>query len=167
MAFTVLKTKVTTLARRFKELQGSPSYLARGVAIGVFVGFAPIMPIKTLLILAMTIVLRGSTIAALLVCTSICNPITYAPLYYIAWLVGNLLLPGKSSWALLETTIAVMQQSSLPEALALAGQIGFDTTVVLLAGGLVLALPLALCSYPIAYRLFIKFSKKESEKSPS
>ena len=160
MAFTVLKTKVATLARRFKQLQGSPSYLARGVAVGVFVGFAPIMPIKTLLILAMTIILQGSTIAALLVCTSICNPITYAPLYYIAWLVGNILLPGKSSWALLETTITRMQQSSLSEALALAGQIGFDTTVVLLAGGLVLALPLALCSYPIAYRLFVKFSKK-------
>jgi uncharacterized protein (DUF2062 family) len=108
----------------------------------------------------MTIILQGSTIAALLVCTSICNPITYAPLYYIAWLVGNILLPGKSTWALLETTITRMQHSSLSEALALAGQIGFDTTIVLLAGGLVLALPLAVCSYPIAYRLFVKFSKK-------
>ncbi len=165
MAFTSLKTKITALARRFKELQGSPSYLARGVAIGVFVGFAPIMPFKTLVILAMTIVLQGSTVAALLVCTSICNPITYAPLYYIAWLVGNILLPEKSSWALLETTIVKMQQSGLSEAIALAGQIGFDTTVVLLAGGLVLALPLALCSYPIAYRLFVKFSKKNTKTS--
>ncbi len=161
MAFSTTKQRIANLAQRFKKLQGSPTYLARGVAIGVFVGIAPIMPLKTLLILATTILLRGSTVAALLVCTSICNPITYAPLYYLDWLVGNYLLPGKSSWNILETTITRMQQSSISEAIILAGQIGLDTTIVLLAGGFILALPLAFCSYPIAHRLFIKISRKK------
>lgn len=150
--------------KRFKELQGSPHYLARGITIGVFIGFAPITPFKTILILVLTFLLRSSTVAALLASALICNPITYIPLYYLAWLIGNFLFPGRATWATLETTVTKMQQSNLSEAIILAGQIGFDTAIVVLTGGLVLALPLAMLSYPLIYRLFLRIAKKRSQK---
>lgn len=159
-----VKVKFTALVKRFKELQGSPSYLAKGTAIGVFVGFAPLMPLKTMLILAGTMLLPSSTVAALLVCAIICNPLTYVPLYYLAWVVGNVVLPGRASWELLEATVTNMQGSSLSEAMILAGQVGFNTGLVVLTGGVILALPLALVSYPLSFRLFGSIARKRYQK---
>ncbi len=158
-----MKERIKKLILRFKELQGSPTYLSKGVAVGVFIGIAPLMPLKTLLILSITFILPSSTIAAFLVTTIICNPITYAPLYYVAWFVGNLLIPGRASWSVLEVTITKMQQSSLPEAIVLIGQTGFDTAIVVLAGGCVLALPFTFLSYPLAFWLFNRIAKNRNQ----
>ena len=35
--------KIARLFQRLKELQGSPPALARGTAVGGFIGFAPVM----------------------------------------------------------------------------------------------------------------------------
>ncbi len=128
--------------------------------MGVFVGIAPLMPFKSLLIVSITLVARSSTVAALLVCTILCNPFTYIPLYYLAWLVGNLLLPGRASWESLQTAIARMHEVGLVKSIPLAGQIGFDAGSVLLVGGLVLAVPLALLSYVPALRFFVQLERK-------
>lgn len=155
-----MKTKISVYVQRFKELQGSPSYLARGLAVGVFVGFAPVMPLKTMMILAITVSIPSSTVAAILVCTIICNPFTYLPLYFISWKIGDLLLPGKASWTILEQSVMQMQQSSLSESIVLLGQIGFDTIIVVLVGGCILALPLAIVSYPLSFRMFVRIAEK-------
>ncbi len=128
--------------------------------MGVFIGIAPLMPFKSLLILLITLVAGSSTVAAFLVCTAICNPFTYIPLYYFAWLVGNFLLPGRASWETLKVAIGRMQHVGIVEGMSLAGQMGLDTGMVLLAGGLFLALPLALLSYFPALRLFLKIERK-------
>lgn len=141
--------------QKFKQLQGNPRYLARGVAIGVFIGFAPVMPFKSMLIITLTVVLSASTIGALVICTIICNPFTYLPLYYIAWYVGDLLLPGHASWEMIHSTILAMMHSSMTDALTLAIQLGFQTVVVMLAGGCLIALLCALASYPIAHHIFL------------
>lgn len=161
---SAVKVKIAELIKRFKELQGSPHYLARGATIGVFIGIAPITPFKTILILVLSFSLPSSTVAALLASALICNPITYIPLYYLAWLIGNFLLPGKASWETLETTVTTIQQSNLSEAIILTGQIGFDTAIVVLTGGFVLAFPLAILSYPVFYKLFMGIAKKRSQK---
>ena len=149
-----MRAAIVTLLEKFKQLQGSPASLARGTAVGVFIGFAPVMPFKSMLILMITVAARSSTVAALLVCTIICNPLTYLPLYYIAWLIGNLLLPGRVSWELLKATVGHMREAGLLQAVGLAGHMGLDIGLVLLAGGLALALPLAIASYLVALRFF-------------
>lgn len=156
--------KTVQLFRRLKELQGSPVSLARGTAVGVFIGFAPVMPLKSLLIVLLTVATRSSTVAGLLVCTIICNPLTYLPLYYIAWWIGDLLVPGRASWELLRALFDALRAAPLAKAVTGAVQFGLDAAVVLMAGGLVLALPLALCSYPAAYRLFVLIERKRREK---
>lgn len=156
--------KIAHLFQRLTELQGSPPALARGTAVGVFIGFAPVMPFKALLILLLTVATRASTVAGLLVCTIICNPLTYLPLYYLAWWTGDLLLPGRASWAVLRASFETMRAAPLAEALTVAAHMGVDAAVVLLVGGLVLALPLALCSYPAACRFFLMVERKRREK---
>ena len=115
-------------------------------------------------LLLLTVAIRASTVAGLLVCTILCNPLTYLPLYYLAWWTGDLLLPGRASWAVLRASFETMRAAPLAEALTVAAHMGVDAAVVLLVGGLVLALPLALCSYPAACRFFLMVERKRREK---
>lgn len=156
---------IISLLEKFKHLQGSPASLARGTAVGVFIGFAPVMPFKSMLILMITVAARSSTVAALLVCTLICNPLTYLPLYYLAWLIGDLLLPGRVSWELLKAAVGHMREVSLAQAVVLAGQMGLDMGLVLLAGGLALALPLAIASYLGALRFFAWKARRQESRA--
>lgn len=154
-----LPTGLTLLWHKLRRLQGSAPALALGTAVGVFIGIAPLMPFKSLLIVLITVVAGGSTIAALLVCTLICNPLTYLPLYSLAWLAGNLLLPARADWTTLQAAMDRIRQAGLMESLALIGEVGFDAGLVLLVGGLLLALPLSLASYPLALRFFVRIEQ--------
>lgn len=156
-----MRTTIASLLQTFKHLQGSPASLARGTAVGVFIGLAPVMPFKSMLILAITVAARSSTVAALAVCTLICNPLTYLPLYYLAWLIGDLLLPGRARWEMLQAMVGQMREASLAQAMSLAGRMGLDMGLVLLVGGVVLALPLAIVSYLAALRFFTGRARRQ------
>ncbi len=66
--------------------------LARGVAIGMLCGLTP-GPLQVLGSLALCGWLRGNAIAAALA-TLYTNPLTIVPLYWVAFQIGALLLPG-------------------------------------------------------------------------
>lgn len=159
-----MKNTITSLYRKFKQLQGSSASLAKGTAVGVFIGIAPLMPFKSMLIVLTTVATGSSTVAALFVCTIICNPLTYVPLYYLAWLVGNLLLPGRAGWETLKAAVDQVRQAGMLEAITLVGRLGLEAGIVLLTGGLILALPLAFFSYPLALRFFLRIERQRQEK---
>ena len=51
---------------RIKRLNGDPHYVATGMAIGVFVGITPTIPLHTVLALALAFLFRVSKVAAAL-----------------------------------------------------------------------------------------------------
>ena len=67
--------------------------LARGVAIGMLCGLIP-GPLQILGSLGLCAWLRGNVIAAALA-TAYTNPLTIVPLYWLAFQIGALLLPGQ------------------------------------------------------------------------
>ncbi len=67
--------------------------LARGVAIGMLCGLIP-GPLQILGSMGMCAWLRGNVIAAALA-TAYTNPLTIVPLYWLAFQIGALLLPGQ------------------------------------------------------------------------
>ena len=67
--------------------------LARGVAIGMFCGLIP-GPLQILGSIALCAWLRGNAIAAA-IATAYTNPVTIVPLYWLAFKIGALLLPGQ------------------------------------------------------------------------
>lgn len=159
-----MKEKIQKIIKRFKELQGAPASIARGVAIGVFIGFAPLMPIKSILILLLTMIVPSSTVAAFLCATIISNPFTYVPLYYLAWFIGDLILPGRASWTILSSTFQRIIEVGFSESLSLAFSVGFDAGLVILLGGMILALIPALICYPLALTFFYRLEKKRYQK---
>ena len=82
------------LQRFFRWLwqqEGSPSYKARGLGIGVFCGCFPLFGFQTLLGIALASLLRGNHFLAVSG-TLISNPATYLPLYWLNYRVGSALL---------------------------------------------------------------------------
>jgi len=150
---------------RFIRLKGHPSILARGVAIGAFIGITPTIPFHTILAIIFALIFRGSKVAALLTTILVSNPITLLPQYYLSWQIGNWLTPGKHSWEEVSGLIeSIINGGKYSETLTALGEIGLDSFMILLGGGIVLALPFTIAFYFLSYSMFKSIKKKRLEK---
>jgi len=150
---------------RFIRLKGDPITLARGVAVGTFIGITPTIPLHTVMALFLSFILRGSKVAALLATFIVSNPLTFFPQYYLSWQIGNWLLPGKHSWSDVSELInLVVTGARFNETLAAFGHVGTNSLTVLILGGIVLAIPFTLVFYFLSYKLFSSIQKKRLEK---
>ena len=149
---------------RFIRLQGSPSSLAMGSALGASIAITPTLPLHTICIISVTLLLRVNTLAALMAGTIISNPLTFAAQYYLAWKIGSILLPGRLDWDQLYEVLLLVRQSSLLEGIQIMGRLGVDAMLVLQTGGLVLAIPLGIITYLVTIRFFIRLQEKKQQK---
>lgn len=131
--------RTARLLERAGSLNVDEFALARGVAVGLFIGLTPTLGIQTLLILGASLVLRANFPAAF-VASFVNNPLTVAPMYYGMNRLGQLLLnvlPGTGGVPLdIDEEIA---EEIVEEAAALV------------VGSLAIAVPVAL----LAYYLFL------------
>ncbi len=150
---------------RFIRLKGDPASVARGVAIGLYIGVTPTLPLHTVLILLFAYLLRGNTIAALIAATVISNPLTFVPQYYLSWKIGDLILPGDHSWQRIQEVIALLtSDAGFRERLTAVTHLGGETLFVMILGGCILAIPVALLGYVVTYKFFVKLHQKRQEK---
>ncbi len=148
---------------RIIRLQGDPRVLARGVAIGIFVGITPTIPLHTILAIVLALLLRGSKIAALLFTVIVSNPLTIFFQYYFSWRLGTWLTFTDLSWDKIEAVLdLIAAHTGFRETVITLGGLGQDVLMVLLVGGLALALPFALVGYLLAYYFFSGLQKKKS-----
>lgn len=135
-----------------------------GTAIGIFIGVTPTMPLHTVAIIGLTLLFRASTIAALIAATAISNPLTFVPQYYLAWRVGDAMLPGRLSWEQLQGLLRVLSNTGFIDGLKAISHLSGDALLVMLTGGFILALPLAIASYFLSFRFFYKMREKRRKK---
>lgn len=122
---------IARLLERGGSLHVTEYALARGVAVGLFIGLTPTVGIQTLLMLVASLVFRANFPAAFIV-SFVSNPFTMAPLYYGFNRLGQWIL----SWLPVAQTPAT----------ALGDEIARETLALLL-GSLVIAAPAALLGY--------------------
>lgn len=150
---------------KFLRLQGDPHSLALGVAIGLFVGITPTIPLHTALIIILAWPLRGNILAALIAATAISNPLTWLPQYYLAWRVGTWLLPGHLTWARIQALLGLLTSNpGFQESLVLLKQLGLEAVAVMLLGGVLLAIPFTCAGYILSFKFFSTLRKKRLEK---
>ncbi len=150
---------------RFQRLKGDPRYLARGIALGTFIGVTPTIPLHTVLTLALSVILRTSKIPALLATVAVSNPLTFFLQYYLAWRIGNFIHPGVLSWERVMTMMTILRtHESFAVCLNAVGGLGFDAATVLLSGGIIIATPMALGGYFISLRFFTAIADKKDRK---
>jgi hypothetical protein len=150
---------------KFLRLQGDPHSLALGVAIGLFVGTTPTIPLHSALIIILAWILRGNILAALIAATAISNPLTWLPQYYLCWRLGSWLLPRRLSWERIQGLLGLFaSDASFSQNLALLGQLGLEAVAVMLVGGVLLAIPFTCAGYLLSFKFFRALRKKRQEK---
>lgn len=150
---------------KFIRLKGEPSVLARGIAVGTFIGVTPTIPFHVILALAFSFIFRGSKVAAVLATFVVSNPITFLPQYYFSWQIGNRLLPGKHSWDDISELInLIVHGAGFKEVLTAFSHVSMNSLTVLIGGGIVLAIPFTIIFYIMSYQFFSALQKKRLEK---
>lgn len=150
---------------KFIRLKGNPSVLARGVAVGTFIGITPTIPFHVILALIFSVLFRGSKVAAVLATFIVSNPLTFLPQYYFSWQIGNWLLPGKHSWQDISELInLVVAGARFTEILTAFRHVSINSLSVLIGGGIVLAVPFTIIFYCLSYLFFSTIQKKRLEK---
>lgn len=150
---------------KFIRLKGDPSTLARGVAVGLFVGVTPTIPLHTALVLFFSALFRGNIIAGLIASMAISNPLTWLPQYFFSWWIGSQFMPGHLSWERIKGLLNLLTSgASFQESIRAMGQLGFDAILVMVLGGVLLAVPFTAAGYLLSLRFFEKIRKKRQEK---
>ncbi len=151
---------------RFKRLRGDPHFLALGTAIGVFIGLTPTMPFHTVLIIVAALITKSSALAGITISWIICNPLTYFPIYYFSVQIGNFITPHELSWNKMQGMLQylVSDSATFASSIKLITEIGYETCAVLLAGGVLFALPFGILSYYLSFSFFLKIKTRKREK---
>lgn len=150
---------------KFKRLKGSPQALAKGTAIGTFLGITPIIPLHTILVVIVTLITRTSTVAAFLATLIVCNPLTYVAQYYFSIVIGNAITPYHVNWERIKSVLDILlSKPGLTESFHAVGTLGFEAAIILVVGGSILALPFSVASYFLSLNFFIKIRDKKRQR---
>jgi hypothetical protein len=116
------------------RLKTSAHSIALGAALGIFVGFLPIIPFQTPSVLVLAFALRANKVAAM-ACTWVSNVVNMIPFYTMLYVVGRWVLP-----------LEVNFSPSHLELMEMLTQ-GWQLVAVMSVGGIVLGLPSAVIMY--------------------
>ena len=82
--------------------------------------------------------------------------------------IGNLVTPYELSWQRIrESMNALISHQGFVDSFREIAGLGFETIVVMLIGGLVLALPFAIASYYFSLHLFQRIRNRKQKKTSS
>ncbi len=125
---------------RFARLRGAPDEIAKGFALGIFIGMTPTFGLQMLLAALFALLLRENKLAAVLG-VWISNPLTAPFIYALEYESGRLLLG--------------MPHAHLPGEFSLAalGSLGWEVLIPLTVGSLVYGVISAFLAYALTLRL--------------
>lgn len=151
---------------RIRRLQGDPRFLAGGTSVGIFVGLTPTIPFHTVAIIALSVSTRTSALAGLIMSWVVCNPLTIIPIYSLSVYIGNKLTPYYLSVETVKTLLSqLLNSDSFFSSIHTIVNIGYEAVIVLMVGGTVLALPVAILSYFISLKIFTQLEHNRNKKN--
>lgn len=139
---------------------GSPEYIARGAAVGIFVGFFIPMGFQIVAAIPLAFLFRGAKIPAV-VLTFVSNYVTSLVIYPVQCYVGSYLIFNPLHWAdLVEKMRNLLERQTLDSLTALGTQI----VLSFFAGGLLFGVLAAIPCYRITLRMVVRYRKRRAEK---
>ena len=146
--FTGPRERFSQMLVRTRQLEGNPHYIALGMAVGIFVSITPIIPLQTIVAIALAYLVRGSKSAAALG-TWLSNPLTIPVVYYANYKLGCMLLGYQKTL----DSITFDSFSQLME-------LGLEVTWAMIVGGVVIGAILGVAAYFITFRVFISIRRR-------
>lgn len=147
-----MKRAFRLFSLRILRLKGQPEEVAGGVAIGVFIGLTPTVPLHTILSVLIAFLLGKSKLAAALG-GWIANPLVLPFIYILDYKVGRMIIG-------IEGVPLVLSDHSISHLL----QLGSNITYPLFVGGIALGLLSILPSYFITKRLVILYRERRRKR---
>ncbi len=151
---------------------GTPDQVARGMAIGVFVAFTPLMGLQMLIALCLaTITYSNRPAAAAMVW--ITNPLTAIPLYLMTYRIGRYFTPNYRLVDLKKRLTAVVMDEegewlNLAHQLREVASLGTEILVPLTVGGAIVGVGLGLVAYVLTRSTLLLaqrgLAKRQAEK---
>lgn len=123
---------------RIMRQNSSPKELASALALGMFIGALPIIPLQSILVLALAFVFKLNKLAAWMA-TNYSNAITMAPFYYFLYTVGKAVVPYQGT----PLDLNRLEMVQIIES-------GWDLYVVMFAGGLIFGIPATILTFFIS-----------------
>ena len=136
-----------------RKLRGHPEFVARGMAVGVFAGCFPFFGLQSIMGVILATLVRGSKISAI-AGTWISNPITYLPIFFLNFKVGQWLLG-------VETNFNPHSTDSLESFLAL----GPTLVITLVFGCFVVGTIAGIISYFTSFYILKRLRESKTNKT--
>jgi len=141
--------------RDISGLDDPPHKIALGMALGIFVGFLPIMGIQMAVVLPFALLFRANKACAI-AGVWITNPVTVIPIYYLNYRVGLLFLDYQHmTWAMFEDLFAAVTMHKFL-------RLGEAILVPLVGGGFVLAVVFSIPTYFVTRSLVIRARERQA-----
>ncbi len=147
------KRRLRLLYLRMLRLKGQPGEVAGGMAVGVFIGMTPTVPLHTILAVLIAFIFGKSKLAAA-IGVWVANPLALPFIYFLDFKVGQW-ITGSTPPPLVPANFSIQRLIEL----------GWEISYPLLIGGLVTGFLLALPSYFITKRLILLYRNKKRKRS--
>ena len=136
--------------RRFLKIRGHPREISLGFALGLFVGMSPFMGLHTAIAVLLAALFKWNKFSAALA-VWISNPFSAPVIYGLTYIVGAKVLAYENSYTLppqfdLDALLDIIRSAP-------------DIIGVLIVGGLVMGIPLAVAGYFSAYFAIYEYRK--------
>jgi uncharacterized protein len=82
----------------FVRKEDSPERIAHGLAIGIFVGFLPIIPLQSVTTLLLCTIFKTNKLAGVIGSTALTKPITAIPVFYAQHFLGRIFILKEFSY---------------------------------------------------------------------
>ena len=142
---------IKTFLNRVEKLEGDPTYVAKGMAIGVFIGVTPTIPFHTAIAIALAFIFKASKPAAI-VGVWFCNPVTLPLFYYGSYKVGALLFRLEISADLIAMPISQILE------------MGAEVTIAIMCGGIIIGIPFGIAAFFITRFMFHRLQLKRKAR---
>lgn len=155
--------------RKVLHQSGDPAYIARGVALGLIVGWVIPMGFQIILVLPLSFLVRAAKVPAI-VFTFVSNHFTVIFLYPLQCWLGSLVLRNGLTFEELSRTtgriVAALEDASMHEAWQEFSKLGGQVISAFFVGGLLLGIPSALVGYYMTLQLVRRYrSFREARRS--
>jgi uncharacterized protein (DUF2062 family) len=156
MGKELISRRLRYIYLRLIRLRGDPHELALGMAFGIFTGMLPIIPLHTVVAVALALAFRASKITAA-VGTWICNPVTIYPVYWYGYKFGLFILGFDRNAKALSPVIETIRNEEFLHMITAILSAGGKVAAAFLMGGFTLGIIWAVPSYFIFLYLFKAF----------
>ncbi len=134
---------------RIMRQKSSPKQLAFSLALGVFIGAMPIIPLQSVVVVALAFLFKVPKFAAWLA-TCYSNAFTMAPFYYFLYLVGHFFLPIDAHFDPSKLAMVEMLEA------------GWQFFTIILAGGFIFGVPATILTYFVSLYAIRRFRRRRA-----